>query len=36
MEIWHVWGGDLAIGPTGDLAHVSGIEEGASGSCAGC
>ena len=28
MEIWHVWSGDLAIGPTGDLAQVSGIEEG--------
>jgi hypothetical protein len=28
MEIWHVWGGDLAIGPTGDVLQVSGVEEG--------
>lgn len=24
MDIWHQWGADLAIGPTGDLATVSG------------
>lgn len=24
MDIWHQWGADLAVGPTGDLATVSG------------
>jgi phage baseplate assembly protein W len=27
-DIWHVWGGDLATSPTGDLAPVDGLDRG--------
>ena len=27
-DVWHIWAGDLAQGPTGDLAVVDGIEMG--------
>lgn len=28
MDVWHQWGTDLVVGPTGDLATVSGTALG--------